>query len=112
MGNSLGIPHSCGLVELVLLDQSNYHQAVENVKAPLSLGYSRQEYWSGWPFSSPGVLPDPGIIPRSPILQADSLLSEPQGTTAIHRYIFIFFSIMFFHSILNTVPCAKMAILP
>ena len=43
------------------------------------MGFSRQEYWSGLPFPSPGHLPDPGIEPRSPALQADSLLSEPQG---------------------------------
>ena len=41
--------------------------------APLSMGFSRQEYWSGWLFPSPGDLPDPGIEPRSPALQADSL---------------------------------------
>ena len=48
-------------------------------QAPLSMGFSRQEYWSGLPFPSPGDLPDPGIEPRSPTLQADSLLSEPPG---------------------------------
>ena len=42
------------------------------------VGY-RQEYWSGLPFPSPGDLPDPGIEPGSPALQADSLLSEPLG---------------------------------
>ena len=41
-----------------------------------STGSFRQEYWSGWPFSSPGDLPHPGIEPGSPALQADSLLSE------------------------------------
>ena len=46
-------------------------------QAPLSMGFSRQEYWSGLPFPSPGDLPDPGIEPRSPALQADSLTSEP-----------------------------------
>ena len=40
-------------------------------QAPLSMGFSRQEYWSGLPFPSPGDLPDPGIEPRSPVLQAD-----------------------------------------
>ena len=45
---------------------------------PLSLGFSRQE-WSGLPFPSPGDLPDPGIEPRSPTLQADSLPSVPLG---------------------------------
>jgi len=43
------------------------------------MGFSRQEYWSGLPFPSPGDLPNPGIGPRSPALQADSLLSEPPG---------------------------------
>ena len=46
-------------------------------QASLSTGFSRQEYWSGLPFPSPGDLPDPGIEPRSPALQADALLSEP-----------------------------------
>ena len=46
-------------------------------QAPLSLGFSRQEYWSGLPCPPPGDLPNPGIEPRSPALQADSLLSEP-----------------------------------
>ena len=43
------------------------------------MGFSRQEYWSGLPFPSPGYLPDPGIEPRSLALQADSLPAEPQG---------------------------------
>jgi len=43
------------------------------------MGFSRQEYWSGLPFPSPGDLPDPGIEPRSPALQAAALLSEPPG---------------------------------
>jgi len=41
--------------------------------------FSRQEYWNRLPFLSPGDLPDPGVKPRSPELQADSLLSEPPG---------------------------------
>ena len=45
-------------------------------KAPLLMGFSRQEYWSGLPFPSPEDLPNPGIEPRSPALQADSLLTE------------------------------------
>ena len=48
-------------------------------QASLSMGFSRQEYWSGVPFPSPGDLPDPGIEPRSPTLQADALPSEPPG---------------------------------
>ena len=47
--------------------------------SPPSLGFTRQEHWSGLPFPSPGHLPNLGIEPRSPALQADSLLSEPPG---------------------------------
>ena len=43
------------------------------------MGFSRQEYWSGLPFPSPGDLPDPGIKPRSPTLEADALTSQPPG---------------------------------
>ena len=46
-------------------------------QAPLSMGFSRQEYSSGLPFPSPGDLPNPGIEPRPPILQADALPSKP-----------------------------------
>ena len=49
-------------------------------QALLSMGFSRQEYWSGLPCPSPGDLRDLGIEPKSPTLQADSLLSEPPGT--------------------------------
>ena len=45
-------------------------------QTPLSMGFSRQEYWSGLPFPSPGDLPDPGIEPGAPALQADSLPTE------------------------------------
>ena len=52
-------------------------------QAPLSIGFSRQEYWSGLPFPSPGNLLDPGIEPRSPALEADSftvwVTREPHG---------------------------------
>ena len=48
-------------------------------QAPPSMEFSRQEYWSGLPFPSPGDLPDPGIKPRSPVLQADALTSESSG---------------------------------
>ena len=44
-----------------------------------SMEFSRPEYWSGWPFPSPGDLPNPGSEPRSPPLQADSLPAEPRG---------------------------------
>ena len=51
------------------------------------MGFPRQQYCSGLPFPSPGDLPNPGIKPRSPALQADSLLSEPPGKPIYHRII-------------------------
>ena len=48
-------------------------------QASPSMGFSRQEYWSGLPFPSPGDLPDPGIEPGSPALEADALTSELSG---------------------------------
>ena len=48
-------------------------------QVPPSMGFSRQEYWSGLPFPSPGDLTDPGIKPGSPAFQADALTSEPPG---------------------------------
>ena len=48
-------------------------------QAPPFMGFSRQEYWSGLPFPSPGDLPNPGIKAGSPTLQADALPSEPPG---------------------------------
>jgi len=50
-------------------------------QASPSVGFSRQEFWSGLPFPSPGDLPNPGIEPRCPAMQADALPSEPQGKT-------------------------------
>ena len=54
-------------------------------QAPLSMEFSRQEYWSGLPFSSPRDLPDSGIEPGSLALQADSLLSEPLGKGLLYQ---------------------------
>ena len=48
-------------------------------QAPPSKEFSKQQYWSGLPFPSPGGLSDPGIEPRSPAFQADALTSEPPG---------------------------------
>ena len=56
-------------------------------QASLSMGFSRQEYWSGLPFLSSGDLHDPGIEPRSPALQADSLLPEPPGEPNIYHIV-------------------------
>ena len=57
-------------------------------QAPPSMGFSRQEYWSGLPFPSPGDLPSPGIKPRSPSLQADALPSELPGKP-LYIYVYI-----------------------
>ena len=53
-------------------------------QAPQSMGFSRQEYWSGLPFPSPGGLPDPRIELESPALQADALPSEPPGKANLY----------------------------
>ena len=58
-------------------------------QAPPSMAFSRQEYWSGLPFPSPGDLPDPGIKPGSPALPPDSLPSEPQGSPSPQKCIII-----------------------
>ena len=69
------VPQSC----LTLCDPMDAH------RGPLSMGFSRQEYWSGLPFPSPRDLPDPGIEPRSPTLQADALTSELPGKPLVIR---------------------------
>ena len=56
-------------------------------QAPSSMRFSRQEYWSGLPFPSPGDLPDPGIQPGSPPLEADALTSEPPGLIFLFIHI-------------------------
>ena len=55
-------------------------------QAPPPMGFSKQEYWSGLPFPSPWDLPNPGIKPRSPTLQADTLTSEPPGKPINYMY--------------------------
>ena len=57
-------------------------------QAPSSMEFSRQEYWSGLPVPSSGDLPNPGIKPRSPELQVDSLLSEPPGKHKVNNAVF------------------------
>ena len=79
-------------------------------QAPPSMGFSRQEYWSGLPFPSPGDLPNPGIEPKSPALQADSLPSEPTGKSLLFlsnfefptvtqqdQFLYCFLLISYFH---------------
>ena len=53
--------------------------------APLSMGFSRQGYWSGLPLPTPEDLPDPGIEPGSPALQANALPSEPPGKPNMYK---------------------------
>ena len=79
-------------------------------QAPLSMGLSRQEYWSGLPFPPPGDLPNPGIKPKSLALQADSLPSEPPGKPQIpdqrvgvrNFHAFFFFKVVPFY-----IPCTR-----
>ena len=67
-------------------------------QAPLSMGFFRQEYWSGLPCPPPRDLPEPGIEPRSPALQADSLQSEPPGNPSLSIIVLkmTYFIISFF----------------
>ena len=58
----------------------------EAYQSPQSMEFSRQEYRTGLLFPSPGDLPDPGIEPRSPALQEDSLPAEPQGKWGLNRW--------------------------
>ena len=85
-------PRSVGVSRPVMSD--SLRPVDSSHQAPLSVGFSRREYWSGLPFPSPGDLPQPGIEPGFPVLQADSLPSEPPGkpswgisTSPIHRLL-------------------------
>ena len=71
-----GVAYSCLVAELCPI---LFNPMGCGPPGSFSMGFSRQEYWSGLPFPSPGNLPDSGIKPRSPALQADSLPSEPLG---------------------------------
>ena len=68
-------------------------------QAPLSKEFSTQEYWNGLPCPSPGYFPDPGIKPRSPALQADSLLSE-HYKTGLHFCVKYMAHIIYFPTVL------------
>ena len=82
-----GITDSIDMLLLLLLSHFSHVQLCVTTQtaarqAPLSLGFSRQEYWSGLPLSSPGDLPQPGIEPTSllpPALVVDSLTTVPLG---------------------------------
>ena len=75
-------------------------------QAPLSMGFSRREYWSDLPFPSPGDLPDPGIKPRSPALQADSLLTELQRKLLKLCYVSVQFSSSVVSDSLRPMDCS------
>ena len=82
--NILNIGVRCLVIEILEVEtHSNYMdhktQWTFGILKPPSMGFSRQGYWSGLPFPSPGDLPDPGIEPGSPAFQADALTSEPPG---------------------------------
>ena len=87
----------------VMSDSLRPH-GLEPAQAPLSMGFSRQEYWSGLPFPSPGDLPNPGIKPGSPALQADALSSEPPGKPSKgYRISWWTDSLIFSHLILSSI---------
>ena len=70
--------HACSVASVVSESATLRTQAPTPL-VPLSMGISRQEYWSGLPCPPTGDLPNPGIKPTSPALQADSLPTEPPG---------------------------------
>ena len=74
-------PHTCCVPSCFSHVQLFVSPRAVACRASLSMGFSRQEYWSGLPFPSPGYLPDPGIEPSSPALKADTLPSEPPGNS-------------------------------
>ena len=77
----------CGCENLSVMPDSATPWTVAR-QAPLSMGFSRQEYWSRLLFPPPGDLPDSGIKPRYPAVQVDSLLSDPPGKPSYSRRIY------------------------
>ena len=76
-------------------------------QAPRSMGFSRQEYWSGLPFPSPGDLPNPGIEPGSPALQTDALPSEPKCSYILYQLLL--FSCSVVSALCNFMGCSPPA---
>ena len=75
-------PHTCEVISVCLVTQSCptlWPHGLQPARLLCPRGFSRQEYWSGLPCPPPGDLPNPGIEPKFPTLQADSLPSEPSG---------------------------------
>ena len=83
-GSNPGLPH-CRQILSQLSHKGSpficYHSVTR--QAPLSVGFSRQEYWSGLPFPPPGDLPNPGIEPMSPALAGGFFTTEPPGKSNI-----------------------------
>ena len=77
--------NACMLSHSVVSDSFRPH-GLQPTRLLCPWGFSRQEYWSRWPCPPPGDLPYPGIKPRSPALQADSLPSEPPGKPYISTF--------------------------
>ena len=75
---------TCATIDVSVLSHVQVFVTLWTVayQAPLCMGFSRQQYWSGLPFPSPGDLPNSGIEPGSPALQADTLSSEPPGKSS------------------------------
>ena len=71
--------------EVLTQDKDDDSSRIRALQAPLSTGFSRQEQWSGLPCPPPGDLPNPGIKPNSPTLQADSLPTEPPTKTPLEN---------------------------
>ena len=97
--SAIGWIRGCGTMDRGIVDMERKWKSLSRVwlfatpwtvahQAPISMEFSRHEYWSGLPFPSPGDLSDPGIKPRSPTLQADSLPSKWPGKPL---KLFVFF---------------------
>ena len=86
--------HTCMCVCIYIYTHTlSYSVMSESARLLCPWGFSRQEYWSGLPCPPPGDLPNPGINPRSPTLQVDSLLSKPPVKPTymyIHIYIYMY----------------------
>ena len=77
-------------------------------KVPLSMGFPRQEYWSGWPFPSPGDLPNPGIKPGSPALAGGFFITEPCGKSPPSNLMLVF--VPFVYAIFSVSTIYKMGV--
>ena len=74
----------CAVLSHSVESDSSWPHGLQPTRLLCPWGFSRQEYWSGLPCPPPGDLPNPGITPRSPTMQADSFLSEPPGKPFHH----------------------------